>query len=197
MGKNGLFKRHKHKHVVLLHLPAQFGSEAILRHIFDQSGAKWKIHVGQKKFQEYFCTEDLQGCTSSDGNEAQWIHACSWENGNKKTILGGCGITHLPCQASTPFEVLQIRPSAMYFNKDRICEENLYECIGGDSWRVCYSCHSSLAELREFVKHFQPKRIVPCVVPKGMSGGVRDVLDLLTPFLDNPPPPPAATMEPD
>ena len=34
----------------------------------------------------------------------------------------------------------------------------------------------------------QPKRIVPCVVPKGMSG-VRDVLDLLTPYLDNPPSP--------
>ena len=63
--KNGLYKRHKHKHVVLLHLPAQFGSEAILRHIFDQSGQRWKIHVGHKKFQEYLCTDDLGGCTSS------------------------------------------------------------------------------------------------------------------------------------
>ena len=36
--------------------------------------------------------------------------------------------------------------------------------------------------------NLQPKKIVPCVVPKGMSN-VRDVLALLLPCLDNPPGP--------
>ena len=32
--------------------------------------------------------------------------------------------------------------------------------------RVCFSTHSSLSELERFVKHFAPKKVVPCVVPK-------------------------------
>ena len=62
-------------------------------------------------------------------------------------------MNRLPCQKDTPFEVLQIRPSAMYFKKDRI--DKVIKCVGGESYRVCYSCHSSLSELKDFVKYFQ------------------------------------------
>jgi len=181
--KNGLYKRARHKHVVLLRLPAQFGSEAILKRIFENSGNKWKIHVGTKKFAEYLCTEDLGNCTSSDTSEAQWVHACSWEfrhhNSSSKERL----INRLPCQGETPFEVLDIRPSAMWFKKE--LAQQVIKCTGGDSYRVCYSCHSSLTELRQFVAYFQPKRVTPCVIPRGLpipegSSGVREVLELLT-----------------
>jgi hypothetical protein len=45
---------------------AQYGSEAILRDIYERSGCRWKIHVSQKKFTDYLCSEDLGGCTDSD-----------------------------------------------------------------------------------------------------------------------------------
>lgn len=58
--------------------PAQYGSEGILRHIYEQSNAKWRIHVNSGKFQDYLCSDDLGDCTDNDPKEAQWIHACSW-----------------------------------------------------------------------------------------------------------------------
>ena len=47
-------------------LLAQYGSEAILRDIYERSGSRLKIHVSQKKFEDYLCSEDLGGCTESD-----------------------------------------------------------------------------------------------------------------------------------
>ena len=52
--------------MVLLHLPAQYGSEAILRHIYEMSGAKWRIHVDPGKFNDYLCSDDLGDCTDAD-----------------------------------------------------------------------------------------------------------------------------------
>ena len=43
------------------------------------------------------------------------------------------------------------------------------KCEGGNYFRVCYSCHSSLSELQDFVRYFQPKKIVPCDMPKDMK----------------------------
>lgn len=146
---------------------AQYGSEAILRDIYEKSGAKWRIHVSQKKFQEYLCTDDLGDCTDSDFTSAQWIHACSWRE-EKTRKSKEYFIREIPCQDG-PFEVCQIRPSAMYFRKERLneLEDKVVKCIGGQSYRVCYSCHSSMAELLDFVKHFQPRKVVPTVIPPG------------------------------
>ena len=41
--------------------------------------------------------------------------------------------------------------------------------VGGQYYRVCYSCHSSLTELMEFVKYFKPKKVHPSVKPPGMN----------------------------
>ena len=57
--KNGMYRNQRTKHVALLHLPAQYGSEAILCHIYEMSGAKWRIHVDPRKFNDYLCSEDL------------------------------------------------------------------------------------------------------------------------------------------
>ena len=178
--KNGLYKRKRHKHVVLFHLPAQLGSEAILRHIYEQSNNKWKIHIGHQKFEEYLCTDDLGNCTASDPNEAQWIHACSWRT--EKKFRTQANQREIPCQDG-PFEVLHIRPSAMHFKTDKETKDDVIQRVGGDSYRVCYSCHSSLNELKAFVEYFQPKKIFPCVIPKGMTA--RKVLSLLIPVMEN------------
>ena len=40
-----MYRNQHTKHVVLLHLLAQYGLEAILHHIYGMAGAKWRIHV--------------------------------------------------------------------------------------------------------------------------------------------------------
>ena len=178
--KNGMYRRKRAKHVVLFHLPAQYGSEAILRHIYEQSSKKWKIHVSQGKYDEYLCTDDLEACTSCDPAEAQWIHACSWKafsnHANNKTAKYFS--RSIPCQDG-PFEFCHIRPSAMYFRTSCMdkYEDKVVKCIGGESYRVCYSAHSSLSELRKFVDYLKPNIVFPCVLPKGMTH--QDVLSLL------------------
>ena len=177
--KNGMYRNKRAKHIVLFHLPAQYGSEAILRNIYEQSSNKWKIHVSERKFHEYLCTDDLGACTHSDPNVAQWIHACSWnKNNNEKKSQGS-----ISCQDGH-FEVCHIRPSAMYFKTNRInrSEDKVVKCIGGKSYRVCYSSHSSLTELQHFVNYIKPNLIFPCALPKGMTH--QDVLSLLEPNLD-------------
>ena len=176
--------------MVLLHLPAQYGSEAILRHIYERSGAKWRIHVDPRKFNDYLCSDDLGDCTDADPELAQWIHACSWDKGDddqkaarkKKSSAQKFFPREIPCQRDKTYEVRQIKPSAMFFSRERIAykskENNGDEDeedggvrwhVGGQYYRVCYSCHSSLTELMEFVKYFKPKKVHPSVKPPGMN----------------------------
>ncbi len=75
--------------MVLFHLPAQYGSEAILNLIYLNSNRKWKIHVSQKKKDDYMCTEDLSEFTSVNHAEALWIHACSWKDNNNQNNSNG------------------------------------------------------------------------------------------------------------
>ena len=72
--------------------------------------------------------------------------------------------------------------NSMFFSRERIAykskENNGDEDeedggvrwhVGGQYYRVCYSCHSSLTELMEFVKYFKPKKVHPSVKPPGMN----------------------------
>ena len=44
--QQGMYRKQRPPHVVLLKLPAQYGSEAVLKKIYLHSGkAHWKIHV--------------------------------------------------------------------------------------------------------------------------------------------------------
>ena len=177
-----LLRNQKHKHVVLLHLPAQYGHEAILTDIYSKSNQMWRIHVNDNKFRDYLCSEDLGDCTDSDARRAQWIHACAFKGGhhnnknrNKGNNPAGGFHCRLPCQQG-PFEVCQIKPTAMYFTQERMKdkEDKIVHCVGANYYRVCYATHSSLTELKEFVEYFKPKKLIPCVVPEGMNA--RDVL---------------------
>jgi len=52
---------------------------------------------------------------------------------------------------------------------------------GGGSYRVCYSTHSSMAELEMFVRHFSPLQITPCAIPPCSTK--EEVRNILASFL--------------
>jgi len=188
--RNGKYrnKNTRNKHVVLLTLPARYGYERILKYIYERSGFKRPVHVNADKWSEYLCMEELSNCTKPDPNLAQWIHACTVYKKDKKKQNGPLRKT-LPCQ-SGEFEVCQIKPSALFFTKSRMdkltkagLDRVMYETQGENYYRICYSCHSSLTELKHFVQHFSPKRIRPCVIP--LNSSREEVMNLLDSFLEH------------
>ena len=141
---------------------------------------------------------------------AQWIHACSWDKRDddqkaaRKKTSGAQKFfpREIPCQSDKTFEVTfvivllffafttiaslskvrQIKPSALFFNCQRIGYKSMGNNsdgqeddrgvrwhVGGQYYRVCYSCHSSLTELMEFVKYFKPKKLHPSASTPGMN----------------------------
>ncbi|QQP41581.1 Uncharacterized protein FKW44_016000 [Caligus rogercresseyi] len=130
----------------------QYGSERILREIFERSGCHWRIHVSQRKFQDYLCSDELGDCTTTDPSAGEWIHACSWQD-------------------EEVIKASRVKPSALYFRNTEGDEESMsfVKQTRKQTFRVCYSSHSSMDELLEFVQYFRPKKIIPCVVPPGMT----------------------------
>ncbi|XP_040576764.1 protein artemis [Lepeophtheirus salmonis] len=182
--KNGIYRKSRPKHVVLFELPAQFGSERILKEIFERSGCRWRIHVSQRKFLDYLCSDELGDCTTSDPKMGEWIHACSWQDAEVKAHRVKKSSKEIPC-AKGLFEVRSIKPSALYFLSnvgDANEEMSFVKQTRKQTFRVCYSSHSSMKELMEFVNHFQPKKIIPCVDPPGMTRA--QVLNILTSSLE-------------
>jgi len=183
--QQGMYRKQRPPHVVLLKLPAQYGSEAVLKKIYQHSGkAHWKIHVSQGKQNDYLCTKDLSDFVDCQFENAPWIHACYFGNSTSDE-QNYSHLRRLPCCAKDKlFTVRQIRPCAMYFNREQI-EKGIISDQGGEFYRVCYSCHSSLTELKTFVQYFQPAEICPIVLPKDMS--INDVKNLLQPVVHDSP----------
>ncbi len=175
-----MYRNQRPKHVVLFKLPAQFGSEAILKAINTRSN--WKVHVSKDKLGSYLYTSDLSGCVDDDFDKAQWIHACDWSKEAETFHSFRANFQrNLPCQAQNlKFTVRQIKPSAMFFHRRHLEDYGMSYHEGGEFHRVCYSSHSSLSELVTFVKYFKPGNIVPIVMPPGMKS-IQDVLHLLSP----------------
>jgi len=171
--KNKRTKKNQPKFLVLFHLPARYGYETMFHKIYQRSGYEWRVHVPSTKFSEYLCSSSLEDCTDPDPNIAPYIHACP----------------SLSCQKSVePLAVCTIRPSAMFFTQTRMAEIKEDSGMvgvskGKDSYRVCYSTHSSLEELEIFVKHFSPDQIIPCAIPPGSTK--EEVGRILATFLES------------
>ena len=80
------------KHVILFVLPAKYGYEGILGHVYQvstlacsqsvkpvpdllpsiqKSRHSWRVHVSSAKFSEYLCNSELAQCTDEDPAAAQ------------------------------------------------------------------------------------------------------------------------------
>jgi len=182
--RNGMYRNRRDKHVVLLDLPAQYGSEAILKALYEKSQLKWRVHVSDSKYREYLCSDELGDCADADQRQAEWIHACSWK-GRRGEDYGWKDRKRIPC-SSGQYEVRRIRPSAMFFTGQVL--ESMRGGVAkpfdedGQSYRLCYSCHASLTELREFVAYFgNPRKIVPCAKPLRLNAAnwSQTVVDLV------------------
>ena len=88
-----MYRNQRPKHVVLFRLPAQYGSEAILKAIFQRS--KWKVHVSKEKQDAYLCAEDLSNFVDSNFDKAQWIHACAWGSNSEAVYENAKDACHL------------------------------------------------------------------------------------------------------
>ncbi|CAB4056289.1 DCLRE1C [Lepeophtheirus salmonis] len=121
--------------------------------IFERSGCRWRIHVSQRKFLDYLCSDELGDCTTSDPKMGEWIHACSWQDAEVKAHRVKKSSKEIPC-AKGLFEVRSIKPSALYFLSnvgDANEEMSFVKQTRKQTFRVCYSSHSSMKELMEFV----------------------------------------------
>lgn len=67
-------------------------------------------------------------------------------------------------------DIFESRPFFAYLlDRIRNLEDKIVDRVRDGYYRVCYSSHSSFSELIEFVRHFQPRKLVPCVIPKDMT----------------------------
>uniref|UniRef100_A0A090XEG6 Protein artemis n=1 Tax=Ixodes ricinus TaxID=34613 RepID=A0A090XEG6_IXORI len=95
------------------------------------------VHVTRSQMSRYAGLTDVEGTLTTDGRRTR-IHA-------------GCG-----CELGSP--CVTVKPSAMWF-AHRVGPSGLVERIGEDWYRLCYSTHASLAEVRDLVKHLQPEMV--------------------------------------
>ncbi|XP_011309602.1 protein artemis isoform X1 [Fopius arisanus] len=141
---------------VVFEISANYGSEDLFCKL--SASIKQRIHVRNCVQESYRFTPELSQYTTEDQNETR-VHAC---------IAKGSRVPReskrLICRDDVEKEnILTIIPSAW-----RWIGRDLSE--GFTAWEdrrfyVCYSCHPSSSELREFIDYFKPMKIHPCVVP--------------------------------
>ncbi|KAG7274203.1 hypothetical protein CRUP_008579 [Coryphaenoides rupestris] len=85
----------------------------------------------------------------------------------------------LPCGAvapdGTPLRIVSVKPSTMWFG-ERSRRNSVVVKTGANSYRACFSFHSSYSELNDFLTYLQPINIYPSVIPLGLT--LADVSEL-------------------
>ena len=95
-----MYGKQKLPHVVLLKLPAQPESAAILKKIDEQSqsrNANRERHVSQDKQDDRLFTNDLVDFVDSRFENAQWIHDCSLAQAGN-SLSDEENLSHLRCE---------------------------------------------------------------------------------------------------
>ncbi|KAJ6622380.1 Protein artemis [Pseudolycoriella hygida] len=141
-------------HVISLKMPARYGYEFLFIEIGKR--LKLKIHVNEGEMAMYRYIPELDNIFTTNSRKSQ-IHACfDWQNKNGK---------QLTCNPELdPSLIRVIKPTAMIWKEWQhsldIVKKEEHENI-----RVCYSNHSSMSEIRDFLIYLQPKNVELNVVP--------------------------------
>ncbi|CAN8027911.1 unnamed protein product [Ixodes persulcatus] len=124
---------------------AQLGYEGLFAAL--SARFEMRVHVTRSQMSRYAGLTDVEGTLTTDGDRTR-IHA-------------GCG-----CELGSP--CVTVKPSAMWF-AHRVGPSGLVERIGEDWYRLCYSTHASLAEVRDLVNHLQPEMVCANVCLPGVD----------------------------
>lgn len=137
------------ENVVNLELPARFAYEFVFVSIFEYLNIK--VHVTPAKIMLYRNISDIIESVTSDSNSR--IHACSSHTSS--------------CVRGEGKRPLTIRLCTMLFKDSFVqnCGGGLYKSGDKSEIKIFYATHSSLNELRTFVKHISPIKVTPFVDP--------------------------------
>lgn len=151
---------------ILLHTSARYGYEWIFIQL--HKTLNMKIHVKDAEYDSYRYIPDMDDVITCQSQTTQ-IHAC-----NK-------GIKNCTCNAfSEQDDIRTIRISAMIWqnwDRDKGCIQQ--DLILKQYFRVCYSNHASLNEIRELLMFFKPKEVFLNVLPqtKTECDKMKNILD--------------------
>ncbi|XP_061187387.1 protein artemis-like [Saccostrea echinata] len=134
---------------------ANYGHEPLLKEVAQALGSK--VHVRRDKEDIYNRISELRGIFTSD-SAATPIHACGGR------VYGE--VPSLPCDRKNKnLKVMVILPSTMFFTQSfRLSEDEIVLRDKG-IYRICYSFHSSMLEVRDLVTYLQPRCVFPNVKP--------------------------------
>jgi DNA repair metallo-beta-lactamase len=152
------------KHQIVLKTPATYGSELLFKKI--SKATNMKIHVNDAVYEQYRYIPDMDNClTKSPVNPLQCrIHACYGPE--KEACLKDYKNSKL---------LRIIRPSAMIWRYWNTGEDIVTKILSPtkdssnktETYRVCYSNHSSLSEIRDLLLYLKPKKVNLNVVNSG------------------------------
>lgn len=156
---------------ILLHTSARYGYEWMFIQLY--KSLKMKIHVTEANYESYRYIPEMDDVIACNGIETK-IHACNIKDCSCNVFSG-------------KDDVRIIRVSAMVWQGWKIGDE----CVIKDSeqnFRVCYSNHASLSEIRELLLFFKPKQVFLNVMPKTRieCDTMRSVLDRIMNEYKNP-----------
>ncbi|GFR17963.1 protein artemis [Trichonephila clavata] len=160
-------------HVVSFICPANYNYEFLFVELFKTFGEK--VHVSEQKLRKYKGIKIIEEAVTCIATESK-IHACGMNEKGLKVIH----VHQMPCGYYTedgkPVKVRYIKPCAMSF-KNLVPGDNIYVYVEKEQmYKVCFSTHSSLSEIRDLVHYLKPKNIYPNVV---QNQTVEEILDLI------------------
>ncbi|GIY03431.1 protein artemis [Caerostris darwini] len=160
-------------HIIEFICPAKYNYEFVFVELYKKFNEK--IHVTEEKLKLYEGIKVIQDAVTSIATESR-IHACKFD----KTVEATFYISSTPCGYCTkngkPVNVKYIKLCAQSF-KNYNPDSPVHKYFSGQRlYRVCFSTHSSLAEIRDLVHYLKPKIIYPNVVRKQT---VTEILELI------------------
>lgn len=156
------------KHVISLKMPARYGYERLFIEIGKM--LKMRIHINDEEIQKYRYIAELDNIFTTIPHRSR-IHACfDYYNKNGK---------YLTCSTNLdPALIRVIKPTAMIWKEWKESSEFVKK-EANEIIRVCYSNHSSLSEIRDFLLYLKPKNVELNVVPTD-SRKKQEMLDTLS-----------------
>lgn len=142
------------KHIISLKMPARYGYELLFIEIGKR--LKIKIHVNADEMTNYKYIPELDNVFTTNSQHSR-IHACfDYHNKNGK---------YLTCDPKLdPALIRVIKPTAMVWREWSESME-FVKREANEIVRVCYSNHSSMSEIHDFLNYLQPKNVELNVVP--------------------------------